>query len=127
MSIAPGSLGGRSDVVLPADLPAVPRWRPVSKGYTAAEDVGDPDEFPQRGTFVQVELLVMDYQGHDHLWLAVTEGLDGLIAAAMEEYEEPLDRLTVQVKEASKEGNEERSPWTYTASILPEDQIGPPE
>lgn len=127
MSIAPGSLGGRSDVVLPEDLPDVPRWRAVSKGYEPAEDVGDRDEFPERGTFVEVELLDGQYQGHDHLWLAVTEGLDELLRTAMDEEGEELDRLTVEVDTAEKAGSEERSPWRYTASIVPEDQLGPPE
>lgn len=123
----PGSLGGRDDVFLPSDLPDLPRFWPADYGYTPAEDLGRPDEFPTRGYFVRAEPVPDDTDLPDEIWVAVTEGLDDLITVAMEDEGVGLTDLTIAVDTAEKAGDEETSSWRYTASIVPADELGPPE
>lgn len=126
MPVSPGSLGGRDDVHLPGDLPDLGRWRPVDTAYLEASEIGSPDDFPRRGVFVLAQLLDGDGEEPEQ-YLAVTEGLDRMLVEAMDEHEEALTGLTVAVDTAEKAGGEETSPWRYSASIVPADDLGPPE
>lgn len=118
-----GSLGGRDDVILPGELPEVGRWQPRDSMYLEGEDIGRPEEFPTRGTF----LLAQELATGEELYLGITEGLDRMLAEAMEDEGLAVEELTVEVETAEKAGNEETSPWRYTASIVPAERVGPPE
>lgn len=118
-----GSLGGRDDVVLPGDLPDVGRWQPRDSMYLEGEEIGRPNEFPTRGTF----LLAEELETGEELYLGITEGLDRMLVEAIEEEEVSIEELTVDVDTAEKAGSEETDPWRYTASIVPAEQVGPPE
>lgn len=118
-----GSLGGRDDVRLPGELPEVGRWQPRDSMYLEGEDIGRPGEFPTRGTF----LLAEELGTGEELYLGITEGLDRMLAEAMEDEGLAVEELTVEVETAEKAGNEDTSPWRYTASIVPAEQVGPPE
>lgn len=111
---------------LPGDLPDLGRWQPLDTAYLEASEIGGVDDFPRRGVFVLAQLLDVDGEDGDR-YLAVTEGLDRMLVEAMDEHEEPLTGLTVAVDTAEKAGSEETSPWRYSASIVPADDLGPPE
>lgn len=128
MPVVPGSLGGRDDVVLPADLPDLGRWQPLDGMYLEASEIGDADEFPRRGHFLLVQLLDGDGDlDEQEVYAAVTEGLDGMLVEAMEAEDAGLTDLTVAVDTAEKAGSEETSPWRYSASIVPAADLGPPQ
>lgn len=115
-----GSLGGRDDITLAADLPALGRWRPVGTHYLEADEVSDPGEFPLHGYYLESELLE---DGEEH-YVQVTETLDGTLVEWMEEHQESLQSMSVAIEEAVKRGDEETATWHYVVDIQP---VGPPE
>lgn len=125
MTKAVGSLGGRDDVTLARDLAELERWQPTDTAYLEADELGGPGDFPTRGYFLAVQLL----DSEEERYVQVTEGLDGMLAEALGngEYDGPLTGLTVDVDTAEKAGGEETSPWRYSASIVPLDELGPPD
>lgn len=117
-----GSLGGRDDVYLPGDLPELGRWRITDVAYLEADEVSPAGQFPTRGYFMLAELV----DSGDEIYVGFTEGLQEMVAEEMEESGKPLVGMTVDVDTAEKAGNEETSPWRYSASIVHEDRLGPP-
>lgn len=122
-----GSLGGRDDITLAADLDELGPWSPTGTHYLEADELTDAGEFPTHGYFLEVELLPPGQTGQHYV--QVTEGLDGMMVEKMEELNVSLQTLKVEVDVAEKSGEKETDPWRYTAEITardqPEDESGP--
>jgi len=120
-----GSLGGRDDVILAQNLTDVGRFSIDGTALMEADEIGGSGEFPYNGYFMEATAL-SDWGGPESIYVQITEGLQELIQAVMDEMQEPLTEMTVEVDEAQKAGDEETSPWRYTASVVPRSQLGPP-
>lgn len=110
-----GSLGGRDDISLAADLPDLGKWTPTGTHYEEADEVSDPGEFPQHGFYLEVELLPPGETGQHYV--QVTEGLEGLLMEKMDAEGASLQSLTVEIDTAEKAGEEETAPWRYTGQV----------